>query len=114
MIIQLLLTKIQNKTQPLIKLPMLKLKLIQTLLQKLTKLKLKDKLKLLMIKKLQMMLKMPKKLLMLKKVPHQSQLMKPQKKPHQKKLLLSINKIILENQDMITVSMLSLTITLMV
>ena len=82
--------------------------------QKPTKLKLKNKLKLLMKRKPQVMLKMPKKLLMLKKVPHQSQLMKPQRKLLQKKLLLSINKIILENQDMITVFMLLLTITLMV
>ena len=108
-----LLIKIQNKTQLLIKPPMLKLKLIQTLLQKQTKLKLKNKLQLLPIKKLLVMLKMPKKLLMLKKVPHQNQLMKPQRKPPQKKLHLSINKITLENQVMITVYILSLTITLM-
>ena len=114
MIILSLPIKIQNKTQLLIKPPTLKFQLIQTLLQKPTKLKLKNKLKLLKKKKLQKMLKMPKKLLMLKKVPHQSQPIKPKKKPHQKKLLLSINKITLENQDMITVSILSLTITLMV
>jgi hypothetical protein len=57
------------------------------------------------------MLKMPKKLLMLKKLKHQSQPMKPQRKPHQKKLLSSIKMIILENKDMITVYIVSLMIT---
>jgi hypothetical protein len=106
--------KIQNKTQLLIKPLTLKLKLIQTLLQKPTKLKLKNKLQLLLIKKLLLMLKMPKKLLMLKKLTHQSQPIKPKRKLHQKKLLLSIRMIVLENQDMITVSIVSLMITLVV
>jgi len=106
--------KIQNKTQLLLKPLTLKLKLIQTLLQKPTKLKLKNKLQLLLIKKLLLMLKMPKKLLMLKKLTHQSQPIKPKRKLHQKKLLLSIRMIVLENQDMITVSIVSLMITLVV